>query len=150
LTEAGNSGGGRRAAIRGLLRKEGARYIVAGCYNTAVGIVLYLVLFGLLQEKVHYLLLLALNYLLGTLNGYLAYKMFVFKSRVSYLGEYLRFNIVHISGMAVNFVALPVLVEWVGLTPFVSQGLIVVTLILASFVLHKRFTFRKATGDTAP
>jgi putative flippase GtrA len=136
--------------IHDLLKNQEARYVLAGGYNTAVGIVLYLLLFGLFQQKVHYLVLLALNYLLGTLNGYLAYKIFVFRTRASYLAEYLRFNIVHMSGMAVNFIALPILVEWAGLTPFVSQGLIVAALIVASFVLHKRFTFRKPSGEGAP
>lgn len=119
------------------------RYLIAGGYNTAVGIVLYLVFFGLLADRFHYMVLLTANYVLGTLNGYLAYKLFVFRTSAGYLGEYLRFNMVHLGGMAFNYVALPLLVEIAGLTPFISQGLIILALIVASFILHKRFTFRR-------
>jgi putative flippase GtrA len=119
------------------------RYVIAGGYNTAVGILLYLFFFGLLEGRYHYLILLTANYALGTINGYLAYKLFVFRTRSGYLAEYLRFNAVHLAGIVVNYVTLPLLVELAGLRPFVAQGIIILVLIGASFVLHKRFTFRQ-------
>jgi putative flippase GtrA len=126
------------------------RYVIAGGYNTAVGILLYLFSFGLLEDRYHYLVLLTANYAVGTINGYLAYKIFVFKTRSGYLAEYLRFNAVHLVGIVVNYVTLPLLVEFAGLRPFVAQGIITFVLIIASFVLHKRFTFaqRGAPGGT--
>ena len=126
-----------------------ARYVIAGGYNTAVGILLYLFFFGVLGERFHYMLLLTANYILGTLNGYLAYKLFVFKTSSGHLAEYLRFNVVHLAGIAVNYAALPILVELAGLTPFLAQGLIIMMLIVTGFVFHKRFTFRVRDGSRA-
>jgi putative flippase GtrA len=119
------------------------RYVIAGGYNTAVGLLLYLFFFGVLGERYHYLLLLTVSYAIGTINGFLAYKFFVFRTRAGYLAEYLRFNAVHLVGIAVNYISLPVLVEFAGLKPFTAQGLIVIMLIVSSFVLHKHFTFKQ-------
>jgi putative flippase GtrA len=130
------------AAIAYRLNTLEGRYVLAGAYNTAVGIVLYLVFFGILGDRFHYMALLTANYVLGTLNGFLAYKLFVFRSSSGYFAEYLRFNMVHLAGIAVNYAALPLLVEVAGLTPFIAQGLIIIALVIASFILHKRFTFK--------
>lgn len=126
-----------------------ARYVIVGGYNTAVGLLLYLFFFGVLGERFHYMLLLTANYILGTLNGYLAYKLLVFRTSSNYMAEYVRFNAVHLAGMAVNYAALPILVEMAGLRPFVAQGLIILALIVASFVLHKRFTFKRREATRA-
>jgi len=130
-----------RPAIRDLLADEKVRYLVAGAYNTAVGLLLYLLFFGLLQNSFHYMLLLLMNHLVGTLNSYLSYKLFVFRTSGGVVAEYLRFNLVHGIGIAANFLALPVLVELAGLSPFAAQGLIIAVLIVANFFLHKGFSF---------
>ena len=129
------------------VRSQEARYVVVGAYNTAVGLALYALLFGLLENRFHYLLLLTVNYVLGTLNGFLAYKFWVFRSSSGYFLEYVRFNAVHLVGIVVNYIALPFLVEIVRLTPFVAQGMIIAVLIVTSFVLHKRFTFRQRASS---
>lgn len=126
------------------------RYVLVGGYNTVVGILLYLFFFGVLGERYHYMLLLTANYVLGTLNGYLAYKFLVFRTTSGYLAEYLRFNVVHLAGILVNYIALPLLVELARLGPFAAQGLIILALIVASFLLHKRFTFRHGDDPRRP
>ena len=125
------------------IKSQEVRFVVVGAYNTGVGLALYLVLFGLLEHRFHYMLLLTVNYILGTLNGYLAYKYLVFRSSANYLAEYLRFNAVQLVGIAINYVALPLLVEIVHLTPFLAQGIIIAVLIAMNYVLHKHFTFRQ-------
>ena len=129
------------------VRSQEARYVVVGAYNTAVGLALYALLFGLLENRFHYLLLLTVNYVLGTLNGFLAYKFWVFRSSSGYFLEYVRFNAVHLAGIVINYIASPILVEFVRLTPFVAQGMIIAVLIVMSFVLHKRFTFRQRASS---
>ena len=127
-----------------------ARYVIAGGYNTAVGILLYLLFFGVLGERFHYMLLLTAMYVLGTLNAYFSYKLFVFKTSSNYLAEYVRFNLVQLAGIAVNYVALPLLVELAGFKPFPAQGLIILTLVIANYFLHKRFTFRSSAPRARP
>jgi putative flippase GtrA len=126
------------------IRSQELRYVVVGAYNTAFGLLLYFLLFGLLERSAHYLVLLTANYVLGTLNGYIAYKLLVFRSGNSPFLEYLRFNMVHLAGAGVNYLALPALVEIVGFSPFVAQGMIVAALIVVSYVLHKHFTFKSS------
>lgn len=128
------------------IKSQEVRFVVVGAYNTAIGLALYLLLFGLLEHRFHYMLLLTVNYILGTLNGYLAYKLLVFRSSSGYLAEYVRFNAVHLAGIVINYIALPVLVEVVHLTPFLAQGIIVAVLIVMSYVLHKHFTFRQKSN----
>ena len=130
------------------VRSQEIRFVVVGAYNTAFGIAVYLLLFGLLENHFHYMLLLTVNYVLGTLNGFLAYKFLVFRSSAGYFWEYLRFNTVHLAGIVVNYIALPILVEIVRLTPFAAQGMIIAVLIVMSYILHKHFTFRHKSDAT--
>ena len=135
------------------IKSQELRFVVVGAYNTAFGLALYLLLFGLLEHRFHYMLLLTVNYILGTLNGYLAYKFLVFRSSSGFLAEYVRFNAVHLVGIVINYIALPVLVEIFRLTPFLAQGIIIAVLIVMNYFLHKHFTFRpksKAAKVAAP
>ena len=130
------------------IKSQEARFVIVGAYNTAFGLALYVVLFGLLEHRFHYMLLLTVNYIVGTLNGFLAYKLLVFRSSAGHLFEYLRFNAVHLAGIVINYIALPVLVEIVRLSPFLAQGIIIAVLIVMSYVLHKHFTFRQRGKDS--
>lgn len=123
------------------LRK--ARYLAAGAWNTLFGYAAFVVLCHAAQAlRMHYLGALTLSHVLSTMNAYLSYKHFVFKTGGAWLHEYLRFSAVYWAMFAVNLAALPALVHATGLGPVPAQGILLVATVCASYLAHTRFSFR--------
>lgn len=124
-----------------LLCDQRARFLIAGGYNTVAGVALYFFFFGMLGDRFHYLVLLVMNHMVGTANGFLSMKLFAFRAPGAWFGQYLRYNLVFVIAFCFNLVALPFLVEVIHMTPFAAQGLIMVIVIFGSFFAHQHFSF---------
>lgn len=121
------------------------RYVAAGAWNALFGYAAFIVLYRVaLALHVHYLFALAASTVLGTVNNYLSYKHFVFKTAgIALLREYFRFSMVYWVIFSVNLFALPALVRASGLGPIPAQGIILAIAAAAGYVAHERFSFRE-------
>jgi putative flippase GtrA len=121
--------------------QEKINYLLVGGWNTVFGYVAFLSLYFLFGEKIHYLVLLVVSNILSITNAYIGYKIFVFKTRGNYAREYARFYLVYGGAMALNFVLLPVCVEFLRLSPPIAQGGLVFLNVIFSYFGHKHFSF---------
>jgi putative flippase GtrA len=121
-----------------------ARFLLTGALNTAIGLAVYPILFILLASfNVHYVVILALSQAICISFAYLTNKFLVFKTEGNYLRETGKFLTFHLGYFLLNLVALPVLVEVVGLSPIWGQTLFAVLVIVTSYFWHSRITFSK-------
>jgi putative flippase GtrA len=137
--------------LRGASRQQLVRYILVGGWNTLFGYCVFAgftyALTGLLPYA--YMVAAVLAHIVATTVSYVAYKVFVFKTKGNYLREYLRFYVVYGVGAVLSLTLLPIFVYLVtplvrqpSHAPYVAQALVVPLVVLSSFIGHKRFSFR--------
>jgi putative flippase GtrA len=128
-----------------LLADERVRFVIIGGINTVLGYGLFVVFFFTVGDAIGYLGSLYASYAVAIVIAFTLHRRFTF--RVTGTGnvavDFVRFASVHIVSLVINTVALPVLVEYVGLHPLPAQALIVVITTLVSYFGHKLFSFRR-------
>lgn len=117
-------------------------YLVVGGWNTLFGYLAFSALYYLLSSRLSYVLIFVGAYAISTLNGYWGYKLFVFKTHTRFIVEFPRFALVYVAALAVNLVVFPWLTTTLGLNPYLSQALFTVVLVVTTYIVNKRFSFR--------
>ncbi len=117
------------------------RYLLIGGYNTVMSGALYAGLYLLLGEKLHYLLILVLNYLISVTHSFLTMKYLVFRSRGHVWREYLRCQLSYLTLLGANIPLLSLLVDGLGMGAILAQFICTVVIAALGYVLHKRFSF---------
>lgn len=116
-------------------------YLLVGGYNTVVGYLLFFLTNYFLKDNVHYLGILGISFMLSLTHAYVGQRWIVFRSSAPWPGEYFRFFLVNLSGLAGNAVLLVVFVE-AGIGLMISQALSVVIVAIVSYFGHRHFSFR--------
>ncbi|MFH1362091.1 MAG: GtrA family protein [bacterium] len=122
--------------------REKINYLLVGGWNTVFGFCVFAALYYLFGQKIHYLFLLVISNVISITNAYVGYKIFVFKTRGNYLKEYLRFYVVYGFTFGINFVFLPLIVEFFQVNPVMAQAFFIGINVVISYTGHKRFSFK--------
>jgi len=141
---------GRRLVYRVLFDVEMHRrikYLFVGGWNTLFGYLAFSALYFLFGASVGYAPVLIASFVLGMLNNYFCYKWFVFKSSGSFIKEFPRFSLVYLVVLAANLVAFPWLTKTLGLNPYVSQLVFTVVVVVSTYIVNKRFSFRSEASS---
>lgn len=118
------------------------RFLFAGLLNTAFGLGTYFALYCLLVPlKFHYLAILVVSHAVCMTFAFLTNKFLVFRTSGNYLREYMKFCTFQIPYFLMNLVALPILVELVGMDPVMAQIMFTILAIVSSYFWHSRVTF---------
>lgn len=121
------------------------RYLAAGGWNTIFGYGSFVGLYHIaVALNLHYLVALTASQVLATTNAFMMYKHFVFKTQGDYLREYFRFSAVYWVLFLFNLVLLPILVNTAHIGPVLAQGIILPVTVVASYLVHSRFSFKRA------
>ena len=136
--------------MKQLIKKheEKVRYLIVGGWNTVFGYAAFAALYFLLRNFLHYTFVLVISYIFGITNAYICYKFFVFKTKGNYLREYLRFYLIYGIAFIINLALLPIAVEFLKLSPLLSQGGIVFFTVAISYFGHKNFSFKGKVSKT--
>jgi putative flippase GtrA len=129
--------------VRQVWKSEKIRYLFVGAYNTAFGYGVFVVLWYFFHHEIHYVTVLIISHFVSVSNAYIGYRIFVFQAKGQWFIEFVRFNMVYIGAFCFNLVSLPVLIESLDISPFIAQAGIVVTTVVSSYILHRRFSFKK-------
>ncbi|MGO9729926.1 GtrA family protein [Mycobacterium sp.] len=138
-----------------LLRDQRVAFLVVGAINTVVGFGIFAACsltvghdidqqFGKVAGS---LVTLGITHALGVLFAFVMHRRFVFRVRGHVLRDLVRFESVYLTGLAINAVALPVLVE-LGMSRIPAQAIIIAATTLVSYFGHRHFTFRRGAADT--
>lgn len=122
--------------------QEKINYLLVGGWNTVFGYLTFVVLYYLLHQQIHYLILLIISNILSITNAYIGYKIFVFRTKGNYLNEYLRFYVVYGLALLLNLILLPLVVELFKINPVIAQAIIMFINVVFSYLGHKNFSFR--------
>lgn len=136
--------------VRKLIRQHEVklRFLFAGTLNTVFGLAAYPSLYFLLAAfRLHYMAVLGITQITCVVFSYLTNKFLVFRTVGNYLRESGKFVLFHLSYFLVNLIALPFLVEIVGISPVWGQTLFAVSVIVTSYFWHSNITFAPARTD---
>jgi len=128
------------------LKSEGRplRFLIAGALNTAFGLGLYpLLLFVFPLFQTHYMVGLLIAQAICLCFAFMTYKIGVFRSRGNLAREFAAFSTYYLFNYAVNWGALPLLVEAGGLSPTLAQFGFSLLLMIGSWFWHSRITFKQ-------
>lgn len=131
-----------------IVRDQRVAFVIVGVVNTVVGFGWFVLAELTVGRWFGYLASLGVAHILSVIGAFILYRRFVFRVRGHVLRDLARFELVYLVAISVNFVALPLLVEFGGLVPVVAQALIVIVTTLISFVGHRYFSFRRAPGGS--
>ena len=134
---------------RGDLAGQGTRFVAVGVVNTAFGYGLFAILEITVGATIPYLYLLLVAHVISVLEAYVLQRRFVFQVQGLWLRDLLRFWSVYLVALAINVVALPLLVEVVELPVLLAQALILMTMTLGTFVAHRSYSFRRPSKPPA-
>jgi putative flippase GtrA len=122
--------------------KDKILYLVVGGWNTVFGYLSFMLLYQYLNNKIDATVILTMSYILSITNAFVGYKYFVFKTKGGGLREYFRFYIVYGWAYVANVLLLPLFLNVLKLSAYMSQAIITVMIVMMSYVFHKRFTFK--------
>lgn len=138
-----------------LFRDQRVAFLAVGGINTVVGFGIFVLcsitvghfvdhLFGTVIGS---LVTLGIAHVLAVLFAFVLHRRLVFRVRGHVLRDLLRFESVYLTALAINAVALPLLVE-AGLHRIAAQAIITAASTLLSYFGHRHFSFRRSTADT--
>lgn len=134
-----------RRLIRNLVGDERVRFLVVGGFNTVFGFLLFTGIELLFGRWIGYIVTLLISYVIAIIVAFILHRHVTY--RVTGTGnvivDFLRFASVYLVAIAINLVALPLLVELAHFPPILAQALITIVTTLVSYFGHKLFSFRR-------
>ena len=126
------------------LKRREVVFLVVGGINTAVGLLVFALLYWLLGDVLHYMGALVLAYVFGTCTAFFLHRRYTFQvEEGSVLVDFVRFSMVQGLALALNAVFLPVLVESLGIPVLPAQVLSLGLVVICSYFAHLTFSFRR-------
>ena len=126
-----------------LVRDRRVAFVIVGCINTVVGLAWFALFQATVGELWGYMATLGFAHVASVLCAFVLYRRFVFRVRGHVWLDLGRFEVVNLTSLGINAVALPVLVEVFHLQPFLAQVVITFVTMIVSYVGHGRFSFRR-------
>lgn len=132
------------------------RYVLVGGWNTVFGYTCFFLINRWLSTAMtaySYIAASLLSNLVAITVAFLGYKWFVFRTKGSYLREWLRTLTVYSGSVLVSTVALAPLVglirhatRYQAEAPYIAAAFVAVFTVVSSFFGHKHYSFRKTPG----
>lgn len=129
--------------LNSLLKDKRIRYLLAGGWNTFFGYGLMVVLYDLLSNQVHLVLIAFISSFIAISMSFATYKIFVFQTKGLWLIEWQRSFVVYGVATLFSIFLLWLFVDIYFFDIYVSQAMSSLLVILASYFGHKIFTFKK-------
>lgn len=135
-----------RQAVLGILNHQVLRFAMVGVVNSVFGFCVFAALQLTMGQHVHYLVILLISHVVSVLEAYVLQRWLVFRVSGRWWRDLARFWSVYLVALAINLVALPLLVEIAHLSVLPAQTIIMLAMAIGTFVAHRSFSFRRAAG----
>ena len=132
------------AQAQSAIARRPLRFLVAGGLNTLVGLAFYpLLLWSVPILHTHYMIALGISQAICLCFAFIIYKLGVFRTRGNLAREFAKFASFYLINYALNWLALPLLVEAGGVPPIIAQVGFSLLVMVGSYFWHSRLTFRE-------
>jgi putative flippase GtrA len=118
------------------------RFVLVGGWNTVFGYAAFTLLTLGLHHRLHYVVVLVIGHLLGVSQGFFLHRRIVYRVRGNVCRDFLRFQLMYAGALGANAALLVAFVS-AGVPVLIAQGLIVLTLPVATYFGHLHFSFRR-------
>lgn len=129
--------------INSFIGSQKIRYILAGGWNTIFGYMLGVIAYLWLNNHMHIIFISIVTNIIAITMAFLTYKLFVFKTSGKWLMEYLKIYLVYGGTALIGTILLWGFVDYFRINIWISQGLVLGLLFIVSYVLNKKFTFKR-------
>jgi putative flippase GtrA len=140
---------GRRPGVLRVIDHQVLRFAMVGIVNSVFGLGVFAGLQLTMGRHVHYLVILLISHVVSVLEAYVLQRRLVFQVSGRWWRDLARFWSVYLVALAINLVALPLLVEIAHLSVLPAQTIVMLGVALGSFVAHRSFSFRRPGGTIA-
>lgn len=123
------------------LTRRGARYFLAGGWNTFFGYACSLVIWNSLHEQIGVFGVGIASNVIAISMAFIVYKVFVFRTHGNWWREYLRSYVVYGGSAVFGIFMLWFLVSMADLPFWQAQGLTIMVTVVISYFGHAIFTF---------
>src|SRR5665647_2590148 len=120
------------------------RFAMVGVVNSVFAFGVFTGLQLTIGTHVHYLVILLIAHVVSVLEAYVLQRWLVFRVSGRWWRDLARFWSVYLVALAINLVALPLLVEIAHVPVLPAQALVLLGTALGTYVAHRGFTFRRA------
>lgn len=117
------------------------RYLAVGTWNTIFGYLLGAILFLLLNPYLHLVVIAIIANFFAISMSFLTYKLIVFRTRGSWLTEYLRCYLVYGFNAVLGILFLWLFIDWLDLNIWIAQGFSIAITMIITYFFHQNFTF---------
>jgi putative flippase GtrA len=114
------------------------RYLLVGGINTVFGYGVGVSLYSWLHPQFHILVIGLLANVAAISFSFTSYKLFVFRTRGNWPAEYLRSYLVYGGVALVGIVVLWALIDVLGMSIWLAQGVAIAVTVSVSYVGHSR------------
>jgi putative flippase GtrA len=121
---------------------EKIRFLFAGGVNTLFGFGTFAILYLLLGEFFHYLVILIISNFIAVVFSFLTLKFLVFQTKRNFLQEFIKCYTTYLVILFLNSVLLYFAVDIAKQPIILSQLFITISLVIISYIAHKYFTFK--------
>lgn len=126
------------------------RYLLAGAWNTFLGYIAGLALYYGLEGRIHVVTVGVMANIFAITMAFMTYKLFVFRTKGNWLGEYFRAYLVYGATGVMSIGLLWLLVGGLELPFWLGQGMAIILTVVASYIFHARFTFKVSGVGPVP
>lgn len=118
------------------------RYILVGGWNTLFSLSLFIGVYTLLQNFLHYMIVAIICHVFSVMQSFVTFKIFVFRTHKNWLKEYIKINITYVGALLCNLALLYVFCTIYNLDPRVASVVNAAIIAFLSYFMHKFFTFK--------
>lgn len=119
-----------------------SRFLIAGCWNTLFGYSANVIIYSYLNKYIHISFILIISNILSITMAFLTYKLFVFRSKGSWIKEYFRSYLVYGASAIIGILSVIILVSFFSLKFWLAQAIAIPFTVFFSYFSHKNFTFK--------
>lgn len=135
---------------RALVQKVELRFAVVGTWNTAIGFGVFVFILSKFSPPLTGTGAIVLSYIVSLCNSYAMQRKFVWNSTSSRVYEFQKFSVVSTLQFTSNIFLFHLLVDEAGHPPIMTQAVITVFLVIASFFGMKWWAFDSPNSSKDP
>jgi len=122
---------------------EKIRFLLVGIWNTLIGYAVFVAVHAAASDWLSPIVTLITSYVIALPHSFITQRLFVFRSFGRWPSQFTRFLISNSLVFFSNIIFLPVAIAATAASPVVVQAVFVALSTMATYVLHKHFSFTR-------